>query len=199
MEFNQFINRILPSRNRKRTAIVIAGVIMGGFVLFSHLMRIHTYLGDEPSACVNCHIMAPHYATWFHGSHSRSTTCNDCHVPQDNFIKKWAFKGTDGLKHTAAFISFSEPQVIRANDASAKIIMNNCIRCHEQLNTEFVSAGRINYMMAKAGEGKACWDCHRETGHGTGNSLSSTPHALVPYPNSPTPAWLQKITKSNKK
>jgi len=157
---------------------------------------MHSYLGDHPSACVNCHIMAPYYATWFHGSHARSTTCNDCHVPQDNFIKKWSFKGTDGLKHLAAFVSYSEPQVIRAHDASAKVIMNNCIRCHEQLNTEFVSAGRMNYMMAKKSEGKACWDCHRETGHGTGNSLSSAPDALVPHPESPVPVWLQKIMKS---
>ncbi|MCL2502295.1 MAG: cytochrome c nitrite reductase small subunit [Bacteroidales bacterium] len=198
MKIKQLVNRILPSKKWKIMAIIISGITVGSLALLLHMMKMHTYLGDEPSACVNCHIMAPYYATWFHGSHARSTTCNDCHVPQDNLIKKWAFKGTDGLKHAAAFISFSEPQVIRAHDGSSNVIMNNCIRCHEQLNTEFVSAGRINYMMAKAGEGKACWDCHRETGHGMGNSLSSTPNALVPYPDSPVPAWLQKVTKLKK-
>ena len=47
-----------------------------------YLLRAHTYfVGDDPSACVNCHIMTPYYATWSHSSHGRDATCNDCHVP----------------------------------------------------------------------------------------------------------------------
>ena len=198
MMFKQFINKVLPSTKWKISAIIVCGCFMGGLVLFMYMMRMHTYLGDDPATCVNCHIMAPYYATWFHGSHALNTTCNDCHVPQDNVFKKWAFKGTDGLKHTVAFLSFSEPQVIRAHEGSSNVIMNNCIRCHTQLNTEFVKAGRVDYMMTKAGEGKACWDCHRETGHGTGVSLSSTPHALLPYPDSPVPDWLKTVMKNKK-
>ena len=49
------------------------------------------------------------------------------------------------------------------------------------------------YDMVKAGEGKACWDCHRDIPHGGTNSLSSTPNALVPYPKSDTPEWLKKL------
>ena len=86
-----------------------------------------------------------------------------------------------------------EPQVIQAIDESAEVIMNNCIRCHTQLNTEFVNTGRIDHEMAMAGEGKACWDCHREVPHGGMNSLSSTPNALVPYPKSVSPDWLKDI------
>lgn len=55
--------------------------------------------------------------------------------------------------------------------------MDNCIRCHTQLNTEFVKTGKIDYMQAKRGEGKACWDCHREVAHGGMNTLSRTPNA----------------------
>ena len=33
--------------------------------------------------------------------------------------------------------------------------MDNCIRCHKQLNQEFVKTGRIDYMEAQRGEGKA--------------------------------------------
>ena len=58
-----------------------------------YMLRAHTYLGDEPAACVNCHIMTPYYATWFHSSHARDATCNDCHVPHENAVKKWTFKG----------------------------------------------------------------------------------------------------------
>ena len=102
------------------------------------------------------------------------------------------------MKHVAAFVTFSEPQVIMAQDASAQVIMDNCIRCHKQLNTELVKAGRIDYMMAKTGEGKACWDCHRNVPHGGLNSLSSTPAAIAPYPDSPTPKWLQKMMTKRK-
>jgi cytochrome c nitrite reductase small subunit len=74
--------------------------------------------------------------------------------------------------------------------------MNNCIRCHTQLNQEFVKTGRIDYMMAKSGEGKACWDCHRNVPHGGMNSLSSTPAAegVTPLPPSPVPEWLHGLT-----
>ena len=72
--------------------------------------------------------------------------------------------------------------------------MDNCIRCHKQLNQEFVKTGRIDYMMAKRGEGKVCWDCHRDVPHMGMNSLSSTPGAefVEPMPPDPVPAWLQK-------
>jgi len=198
MKVRKLINRILPTRTLKIVAISICGVIVGGTALFLYMLRAHTYLGDDPAACMNCHIMAPYYATWFHSSHSRVATCNDCHVPQDNFVKKWAFKGSDGMRHVAVFLANAEPEVVKANKHSANVIMNNCIRCHDQLNTEIVSTGRIDYMMAQVGAGKACWDCHRDVGHGTGNSLSATPNALVPYADSPVPDWLKK-SKENKK
>ena len=132
------INRIFPSYKSKIIAVIVTGVIVGGGVLFMYMLRAHTYLGDDPAACVNCHIMSPYYATWFHSSHARDATCNDCHVPHENAVKKWTFKGIDGMKHVAAFLTKSEPQVIQAHEASSQVIMNNCIRCHTQLNTEFV-------------------------------------------------------------
>ena len=166
----------------------------GGF--FFYMLRAHTYLGDDPAACVNCHIMSPYYATWFHSSHARDATCNDCHVPHENIVKKWTFKGMDGMKHVAAFLTKSEPQVIEAHEASSQVIMNNCIRCHTQLNTEFVKTGKIDYMMSMVGEGKACWDCHRDVPHGGKNSLSATPAAIVPLPESPVPEWLRKMVNN---
>lgn len=186
------------STRQKIIGILIAGFLAGGGGLFLYLLRAHTYLTDEPSACVNCHIMAPYYATWSHSSHSRNTTCNDCHVPHENTTRKWLFKGMDGMKHVAAFVTKSEPQVIKAEEASAQVIMNNCIRCHHQLNTELVKTGQIDFMMSEVGKGKACWDCHRDVPHGGSNSLSSTPHAIVPYPDSPLPEWLQQRVDKRK-
>ncbi len=99
------INRIFPSYKSKIIAVIVTGVIVGGGVLFMYMLRAHTYLGDDPAACVNCHIMSPYYATWFHSSHARDATCNDCHVPHENAVKKWTFKGMDGMKHVAAFLT----------------------------------------------------------------------------------------------
>ncbi|MCF0219863.1 MAG: NapC/NirT family cytochrome c, partial [Muribaculaceae bacterium] len=71
MKVKSFINRLLPTRGWKVVALVIAGVIVGSGALFAYVLRATTYLGDDPSACVNCHIMAPYYATWQHSSHGR--------------------------------------------------------------------------------------------------------------------------------
>lgn len=96
------------------------------------------------------------------------------------------------MRHAAVFTMRGEPQVIQARTESAEVIMNNCIRCHTQLNTEFVNTGRVDHERTMAGEGKACWDCHREVPHGK-NSLSSTPGALIPYPPTDTPEWLKEM------
>jgi len=103
MKIKEIINLILPGTRWKIFAIIAAGVIvgLGGYSIYAS--RAWSYLSDEPATCVNCHIMAPYYATWSHSSHSRDATCNDCHVPQDNFARKWFFKGKDGMRHAAVF------------------------------------------------------------------------------------------------
>lgn len=181
---------------QKIMLLVLGGFILGGGIYFLYLLRAHTYLGDDPKACINCHIMTPYYATWMHSSHGRDATCNDCHVPNDNVVGKYAFKGMDGMKHVFAFLTHSEHQVPEAQEASSQVIMNNCIRCHTNLNSELVKTGKVDYMMTQVGEGKACWDCHRSVPHGGKNSLSATPSAIVPLPESPVPEWLQKMIKT---
>lgn len=49
------INRLFPSYKWKVAAVIIGGVIVGGGALFMYMLRAHTYLGDDPAACVNCH------------------------------------------------------------------------------------------------------------------------------------------------
>ena len=185
------------SYKQKVFLIVCAGIVVGLGALFLYLLRAHSYIADDPSACVNCHIMTPYYASWSHSSHGRDATCNDCHVPHQNLAMKYGFKAMDGMKHVAYFVTNSERQSIMAEDMSASVIMDNCIRCHTQLNQKFVKTGRLGFMKAKRGEGKACWDCHRNVPHGGMNSLSSTPNAegVTPLPSSPVPEWLQKLMK----
>jgi len=197
MFIKEILSSNLFSRKRKIIAVILGGIIcgLGGYTAYAS--RFTSYMSDKPAACVNCHIMSPYYATWNHSSHARNTTCNDCHVPHENAVRKWMFKGMDGIKHAAVFTVKGEPQVIQATSLSASVIMNNCIRCHEQLNTEFVKTGRINYYSAMAGEGKACWDCHKEVPHGK-ISLSSTPNSLVPYPKTIVPGWLENLVNGKK-
>ncbi len=195
MKLKKNIDKIFPSSRAKILGIVIAGIFCGLVAYLGYASRAASYLSDDPKTCVNCHIMGTYYATWQHSSHARNTTCNDCHVPHDSFFKKWFFKAKDGLRHATIFALRKEPQVIQAIDASAEVIMNNCIRCHSQLNQEIVNAGQITFSDVRCDNGKACWDCHREVPHGGSNSLSSTPNAIVPYPKGIVPGWLRKITK----
>lgn len=197
MELRKLLDwKDLLTYKQKVTLITLGGIFVGLIALFMYLLRMHTYIvGDDPAACVNCHIMTPYYATWSHSSHARNATCNDCHVPNNNIVAHYGFKGVDGMKHVAYFVTKSEVQAIMAERASGQVIMDNCIRCHAQLNQEFVKTGRISYMQAKRNEGMACWDCHRNVPHGGMNTLSSTPHgeSQVPLPPSPVPQWLQKL------
>lgn len=177
---------------------VVGGVIAGLGAYVVYIARVHTYATDDPSACVNCHIMTPYYQSWLHSSHGNQTTCNDCHVPQDNVFNKYYFKAIDGLYHSAVFTFKAEPQVIRAREASSRVIMDNCIRCHTQLNTEFVNTGMIGFTQTQAGEGKACWDCHRNIPHTVVSNISSSPNVIAPMPSSPVPAWLKKMMNNKK-
>lgn len=176
--------------------LFVAGGALCGIGCYTlYISRTHAYLSDDPSACVNCHIMAPYYQSWNHSSHAIHATCNDCHVPNDSPLKHYGFKAVDGLYHAAVFTLHNEPQVIRPREASSNVIMDNCIRCHTQLNTEFVKTGMISYTQSQLGAGKACWDCHREVPHTRISNLSSSPSAVVPFPESPVPEWLRKMTE----
>lgn len=175
---------------------IVGGLIAGLGIYTVYMSRAYSYLSDDPAACINCHIMTPYYQSWNHSSHAQWATCNDCHVPHDNVVNQYAFKAKDGLYHAAVFTMRGEPQVIRPREESYGVIMNNCIRCHTQLNTEFVKTGMITYCEAKEGKGKACWDCHTQVPHTKIGSLSSSPNAIVPLPASPVPNWLKKSMKN---
>ena len=80
---------------------------------------------------MNCHVMTTQYLTWQHSSHARVATCNDCHVPHDNLVHKFAFKAQDGSWHATVFTMRWEPQVIRLSERAKPVVQANCRRCHE--------------------------------------------------------------------
>ena len=60
--WKSFVDRL--SFRQKVTITTLCGVAFGLVILFMYLLRMHTYIvGDDPAACINCHIMSPYYAT----------------------------------------------------------------------------------------------------------------------------------------
>ena len=184
-------NFFRPPKEWRIAVFVACGMLVGFGALAIHVGNATSYLSDDPKACMNCHVMAPQFATWERSSHARVTVCNDCHVPHNNAVSKYLFKAMDGTRHSFMFTFRMEPQVIRIHEAGAAVVQENCIRCHthqtQNVKEKFVTVDEVNH-----GGGKLCWDCHRETPHGRVNSLSSVPDARVPIPSSIIPEWLIK-------
>jgi len=179
------------------TIVVILLGIFFGFVFFVlYISNAASYISDEPKTCVNCHVMYPQYASWSHSSHFRATTCNDCHVPHNNFVNKYYFKAKDGLRHSTMFTLRLEPQVIQIKEAGNNVVQQNCKRCHSEL-VSMVALTEVTGENYNEGKGHRCWDCHRDVPHGRVNSLGSYPFALVPQLPSVIPSWLSGKTDRN--
>jgi cytochrome c nitrite reductase small subunit len=191
---SSIFSRLSPPSNWKVPVILISGILAGLLFYVVHISRMGSYLSDDPSTCMNCHIMAPQHATWNHSSHREKTNCNDCHVPHNNIVNKYYFKAKDGLRHATIFTLRKEPQVIFIKEEGKKVVQKNCIRCHSDLIT---NEKVMNYTRAFQHERteRQCWECHRETPHGRVNSISSVPYARVPVPGSPVPAWFKRNRK----
>lgn len=195
-KISKFFKWFIPPDKWKLPVLLALGVFTGLVFLLLHISRAGSYMSDEPETCINCHVMYPYYASWQHSSHSNVAICNDCHVPQDNIIRKYMFKASDGLRHSTMFTLRLEPQVIRIKEAGANVVQENCERCHSAL----LSTVDLVHNMAKLKEEDniKCWTCHREVPHGKVNSLSSSPNARVPKQNPVLPEWLDNYFKKNK-
>lgn len=181
--------KLSPPPGWKIPVIIVSGIFTGLSLFSLYISKATSYLGDNPETCVNCHIMAPQYATWYHSAHREKTNCNDCHVPHDNVFSKYFFKAKDGLRHATIFSLRREPQVIFIKEAGATAVQKNCIRCHKDLITDF-RLQTLNTETVSSRIERSCSDCHRETPHGRVNSLSAVPWARVPLPESPLPHWM---------
>ncbi|NLB93910.1 MAG: cytochrome c nitrite reductase small subunit, partial [Bacteroidales bacterium] len=97
------IRKFLPSQKWKIPVMFVTAILIGLTLLTIYMSKAHSYLSDKPETCINCHIMAPQYATWGHSSHREWTNCNDCHVPHNNIFNTYYFKAMDGLRHATVF------------------------------------------------------------------------------------------------
>ena len=193
-----FLKKLIPPDRWKLPVLVILGIFTGLFFFSFYISNAPSYLGDKPETCVNCHIMAPQYATWYHSSHREKTNCNECHVPHNNMVNKYFFKAKDGLRHATVFTLRKEPQVIFIKDAGREVVHKNCIRCHTGLLTDSKLLG-YNDETHRFRMERKCWECHRETPHGRVNSLSSVPNARIPLPGTVVPGWMKNMMNTSNK
>ncbi|HEX2787407.1 MAG TPA: cytochrome c nitrite reductase small subunit [Ignavibacteria bacterium] len=184
----KLISYIIPPDNWKVPVIIVCGVLIGTILLVLHVGNATSYLSDNPETCINCHVMYPQYSSWRVSSHARYATCNDCHVPQDNFVSKYMFKASDGMRHSFMFTFRLEPQVMKIKEAGIEAVQANCKRCHEKLinHTNLIYSGN---------EERKCWSCHEETPHGSVSSLSTFPASNIPGHSPIVPEWIRKQKK----
>jgi len=141
-----------------RLALIISGITLAlvtGVGLY--VSNFTVYLGNDPTACNNCHVMDAAYESWFHAGHKEWAACNDCHTPHD-LIPKYIVKAESGYHHVTAFTFGTYPVNIRAKEESRAVIQENCIRCHATTVAD-VADGQI-------GADRYCFECHRNVAHG---------------------------------
>ena len=192
LDLRHLIRQISPPPKWRIPVLFLLALLTGLGGLTLHLARATSYFSDDPLTCLNCHVMRSQFATWQRSSHTRVATCNDCHVPHDSFIRHYAFKAQDGLRHAFMFTFRLEPQVIRIKSAGGGVVRENCIRCHRQLVEQlpmykFAAASPRHRM-----PDKSCVECHAGTPHGRVNSLASVPMVRVPRLTPAAPAWLMQ-------
>lgn len=141
----------------KLCVVIALGVLVGsGAFTFNHANGL-AYLSNNPTACINCHIMRDQFDGWQKSTHHHVAVCNDCHVPKDP-IRKWLVKAENGYAHSRAFTfeDFHEP--IRMRPVSRQVVLDNCVQCHTDITS---------HMALGAGRQRAdCLHCHASVGHG---------------------------------
>ena len=177
-----------------------AGFALGIYII--KVANVGSYMTDDPQACINCHVMTTEYITWKHSSHKSVASCNDCHVPHDNPVRKYAFKAKDGLYHASVYTTRTEPQAIVMHEPGQKVVQENCIRCHLPQVTDAKSVSWVSSHYENRTDRK-CWECHREIPHGRIKSLSAVGYHLEPMPIQEQqkhfiPDWLEEATHQNK-
>ncbi|MEH0152836.1 cytochrome c nitrite reductase small subunit [Limibacter armeniacum] len=197
-----FLHKILPPKEWQPVVAVLMGAIVALGLYMVKAANVTSYLSDDPKACINCHVMTTEYITWQHSSHREVAHCNDCHVPHDSFLKKYAFKAKDGLYHATIYTLRAEPQAIIMHEAGQEVVQSNCIRCHKAQVTDAKSASWVSSHMHDRLD-RTCWECHRETPHGRVKSLSAVGYHVEPLPIKEqqelfVPEWLEKATESKK-
>ena len=138
----------------------ILGIVLlvAALGLFAWVTDAPAYLGHEPATCNNCHVMDAAYENWYHAAHANFAVCTDCHLPHQDIVSYYLYKGYSGMKDVISFTTKSYPAAIRATAQTDAILQANCIRCHDD-TVESILTGAQPF-------DRYCWDCHRSVAHG---------------------------------
>ncbi len=131
---------------------------VGGYTFI--YARGYSYLGSDPTACMNCHIMKEQFDGWTKASHRNVATCNDCHAPH-NLVGKYATKAVNGFNHSLAFTTGNFPEPIRITKFNLEITENACRHCH----AEIVEAIEPHVPKGVEWQSLLCTQCHPSVGH----------------------------------
>lgn len=139
------------------TVAVLLGMLGGVGAFTFGYGQGHSYLSNDPKACVNCHVMEEQYDSWQNSSHRHVALCNDCHLPH-NFVGKWVTKGDNGFFHSLAFTleNFHEP--IQIKPRNRRVTQNACLDCHADFVHQMLPARPGADMLL-------CAKCHADAGH----------------------------------
>ncbi|MBI2394912.1 MAG: cytochrome c nitrite reductase small subunit [Deltaproteobacteria bacterium] len=163
-----------PSR-RAVIAILGLGVTLGLAVGLGGFTFVYakgaSYLGSDPAACANCHVMQAHFDAWVKGSHRSVAGCNDCHAPH-TFFGKYATKARNGFWHSFYFTTGKFHEPIQIGQANHEVTEGACRSCHADvvhaidpflpLRGPFVP---LRGAVPKKGAEMSCVRCHRDVGH----------------------------------
>ena len=133
-------------------------VFLAALGVFAWVTDAPAYLGHEASTCNNCHVMDAQYENWYHAAHDGYAVCTDCHLPHQNFVSYYIYKGYSGMKDVVSFTFKTYPAALCATKQTDGIVQANCIRCH---------AGTVENLVAGPQPfDRYCWSCHRSVAHG---------------------------------
>lgn len=139
------------------TIALLAAALIGaatGLGLFTFVYaRGSSYLGNDPAACANCHVMNEHYAAWRKSTHHTVAVCNDCHAPPGGLAKYWV-KAVNGFNHSRAFTTGNFPMPLRITARNREVTEAQCRRCHADLVATMGHSADIS-----------CIRCHDAVGH----------------------------------
>jgi len=160
----------------KYLAIFSVLVVVGVFANLVYESKMLSYLSSNPEACINCHPMLTHYATWQQSSHRTRATCVDCHLPRDSFVNKMLAKARDGYNHSVAMTFKTYGANLRVSNDAARRIQDNCIACHREAVSQMLDNSALYQRQADSTVqmGQRCWQCHRSLPHGTMRNLAAT-------------------------
>ncbi|QER42425.1 cytochrome c nitrite reductase small subunit [Thermodesulfobacterium sp. TA1] len=139
-------------------SLILGGILL--LVLFLGMPKLVAYTSKN-TYCASCHVMEDQYVSLRKAGIHNQLNCVDCHLPQDNKIRHYFWKGVDGTKDLVKFHFNLVPEEITISSHGKKIVQENCIRCHQDM------VSMINV------KDRYCWECHVKVRHKTSASLET--------------------------